>query len=217
MNRENGIGPCCAISSRSSAAIDRCACPSASGGGRSIVGWHHHAGLRHSVQDISARQGPRCPNRIPPLVTGAARRIGAAIARRLHEAGDVALHCRASRAERDALAASLEADRPAPSPSMTRRLPVAGPGRATLTRFGRLDALVNNASRSMPRRSTPSPRPNGTTCSPRTRARRCFSPRPPRRRCAKALARSSTCSTSTPNARCPATAPTAWRRPRRRR
>src|SRR5690606_20125435 len=46
------------------------------------------------------------------LVTGAARRLGAAIARRLHEAGyAVALHCRDSRAEADALAAELEAAR----------------------------------------------------------------------------------------------------------
>ncbi len=85
------------------------------------------------------------------LVTGAARRIGAAIARRLHEAGyDVALHCRASRAERDALAASLEADRPGSTLALDAdladltRLP--GLVEATLTRFGRLDALVNNAS-----------------------------------------------------------------------
>ncbi len=85
------------------------------------------------------------------LVTGAARRIGAAIARRLHSAGyDVALHCRDSRAERDALAASLEAERPGSTLALDAdladlaRLP--GLVEATLARFGRLDALVNNAS-----------------------------------------------------------------------
>ncbi|HET9472238.1 MAG TPA: SDR family NAD(P)-dependent oxidoreductase, partial [Usitatibacter sp.] len=47
------------------------------------------------------------------LVTGAARRIGAAVARRLHAAGArVVLHCHRSRAEADALAAELEAARP---------------------------------------------------------------------------------------------------------
>ena len=42
------------------------------------------------------------------LVTGAAQRIGAAIARELHAAGcKVLLHCRHSRAEADALAKDL--------------------------------------------------------------------------------------------------------------
>ena len=39
------------------------------------------------------------------LITGAARRVGAAIARRLHGAGcNVVIHCNRSRAEADALA-----------------------------------------------------------------------------------------------------------------
>ena len=47
------------------------------------------------------------------LVTGSARRIGAAIARTLHGAGfDLVLHCHRSRRELDALAAELEAARP---------------------------------------------------------------------------------------------------------
>ena len=46
------------------------------------------------------------------LVTGAARRLGAAIAQQLHVAGyAVVLHCRGSRDEADALAARLEARR----------------------------------------------------------------------------------------------------------
>jgi len=85
------------------------------------------------------------------LVTGAARRVGAAIARRLHADGhDVALHYRASAAEMQALAAELEALGPEHAFALQAdlrefdRLPelVA----RTVGRFGRLDALVNNAS-----------------------------------------------------------------------
>ena len=85
------------------------------------------------------------------LVTGAARRVGAAIARSLHAAGyDVALHCRDSRGERDALAAVLEGQRHGSTLALDAdlaeldRLPALVD--ATLARFGRLDALVNNAS-----------------------------------------------------------------------
>src|SRR5690348_15300828 len=85
------------------------------------------------------------------LVTGAARRVGAAIARTLHAAGyDVALHGRRSVAERDAVIAELESQRAASTLGLqadlrdSDRLPelVA----ETVSRFGRLDALVNNAS-----------------------------------------------------------------------
>ena len=85
------------------------------------------------------------------LITGAARRVGACIARTLHAAGyDVALHCRHSRAELDALIADLETARPLSTLALqadladAARLPelVA----ATVARFGRLDGLINNAS-----------------------------------------------------------------------
>ena len=85
------------------------------------------------------------------LVAGAARRLGAAIARRLHAAGyDLALHYRHSAADMDALVAELEAARPGSAFCLQAdlavydRLPelVAH----TLGRYGRLDALVNNAS-----------------------------------------------------------------------
>lgn len=47
------------------------------------------------------------------LVTGAARRVGAAIARALHRTGaDVALHYRSSGADAQALAAELNRIRP---------------------------------------------------------------------------------------------------------
>jgi pteridine reductase len=85
------------------------------------------------------------------LVTGAARRVGAVIARTLHGAGyRVALHHRASGEAALALQAELERARPGSTLLLQAelahfdRLPelVAH----TVGRFGRLDALVNNAS-----------------------------------------------------------------------
>ncbi|HLS83527.1 MAG TPA: pteridine reductase [Arenimonas sp.] len=85
------------------------------------------------------------------LVTGAARRVGAVIARRLHAAGyDIALHHRASAAEAAALAARMQAERPDSVLLLQGELADdAVPARLVadcLARFGRLDALVNNAS-----------------------------------------------------------------------
>lgn len=89
------------------------------------------------------------------LVTGAARRIGAAIVRRLHADGyDIALHYRGSAGEAAALAAELERIRSGSVSLLQADLAefdrlaeiVAG----TLGRFGRLDALVNNASAFFP-------------------------------------------------------------------
>jgi pteridine reductase len=89
------------------------------------------------------------------LVTGAARRIGAAIARRLHADGyDLALHYRESADAIGALAAELEAARTGSVLALQAdlaefdRLPelVAD----TVGRYGRLDALVNNASAFFP-------------------------------------------------------------------
>jgi pteridine reductase len=92
---------------------------------------------------------------IPPrpvaLVTGAARRLGAAIARGLHGAGyELALHYRDSGADMQVLAAELEAARSGSVLVLQAdlaefdRLPelIA----QAVGRFGRLDALVNNAS-----------------------------------------------------------------------
>jgi len=85
------------------------------------------------------------------LVTGAARRIGAVIARRLHAAGyDVALHARRSRAELDGLAAELESARASSTLALEADLGdvavLPDLANAAVERFGRLDALVNNAA-----------------------------------------------------------------------
>lgn len=85
------------------------------------------------------------------LVTGAARRIGAAIARRLHAAGaSVVLHCHRSRAEAERLRDELNAER-AHSAAVVQADLLDGavlPGlvEESASAFGRLDALVNNAS-----------------------------------------------------------------------
>ena len=85
------------------------------------------------------------------LITGAARRIGAAIARRLHaEGARVVLHCHKSRDEAERVAAELNAARPESCAIVQADLlQVAALPRLAeeaARAFGRLDALVNNAS-----------------------------------------------------------------------
>jgi pteridine reductase len=85
------------------------------------------------------------------LITGAARRVGAAIARRLHGAGaNLMLHYHVSERDAQALQAELNASR-ADSVALVQADLLNAPGlteivRNTLARFERIDALVNNAS-----------------------------------------------------------------------
>jgi pteridine reductase len=89
------------------------------------------------------------------LVTGGAKRVGAAIARRLHREGaNLMLHYRGSEREARALRVELNAAR-ADSVALVQAdlLDVAGLSeivRNTLGRFERLDALINNASAFFP-------------------------------------------------------------------
>lgn len=85
------------------------------------------------------------------LVTGSARRIGAAINRRLHADGyDIAIHCHRSRDDADALAQQLNNIRPGSAVVVQRDLKetrqLEHVIHAVLDTFGRLDLLVNNAS-----------------------------------------------------------------------
>lgn len=85
------------------------------------------------------------------LITGAAKHVGAQIARSLHGAGyDLALHYRHSRGEMDALCAELNMARNGSAQAIQAELAdvevMPRIVEACITRFGRLDALVNNAS-----------------------------------------------------------------------
>jgi len=89
------------------------------------------------------------------LVTGGVKRVGAAIARRLHREGaNLMLHYRGSEREAKALRAELNAAR-ADSAALVQADLLDVPGlseivRNTVGRFERLDALVNNASAFFP-------------------------------------------------------------------
>ena len=89
------------------------------------------------------------------LVTGGARRVGAAIARRLHGVGaSVLLHYRDSESEAAKLEAELNAARAKSAQRVKAELlaPIAPRAlvSAALQSFGRLDLLVNNASSFFP-------------------------------------------------------------------
>src|SRR5436305_14000248 len=89
------------------------------------------------------------------LITGGARRLGAAIARRLHGAGAaVLIHYRDSDADAAKLEAELNAARPKSASKVKAELlaPIAPRAlvAAALESFGRLDVLVNNASAFFP-------------------------------------------------------------------
>lgn len=89
------------------------------------------------------------------LVTGSARRIGAAIARTLHAAGyDVVLHQRSLTRELRSLVEELEGKREQSTLALPVELAdldaVADMPERCIERFGRLDVLVNNASSYFP-------------------------------------------------------------------
>jgi pteridine reductase len=89
------------------------------------------------------------------LVTGASRRVGAAIARRLHAGGaNLVLHYRSAEAETAALETELNALRPKSAARVKAELlaPIAPRAlvAAALESFGRLDVVVNNASSFFP-------------------------------------------------------------------
>ena len=89
------------------------------------------------------------------LITGGARRVGAAITRRLHAAGaSVLVHYRDSDSDAAKLVAELNGVRPKSAATVKAELlaPIAPRAlvSAALESFGRLDLLVNNASAFFP-------------------------------------------------------------------
>jgi len=85
------------------------------------------------------------------LITGGARRVGAAIARKLHGAGaSLVIHYHRSAAEAQALAAELNEARPSSVTPLGADLlnlkVLESLVEATIARHGHLDVLVNNAS-----------------------------------------------------------------------
>jgi len=85
------------------------------------------------------------------LITGGAKRIGAAIARGLHAQGaNVAIHCLHSRDDAENLCAILNRERSGSAIVLTADLldtaQLPNLVTQTLAAFGRLDVLVNNAS-----------------------------------------------------------------------
>jgi pteridine reductase len=85
------------------------------------------------------------------MVTGGARRIGAALSRGMHDAGaQVVIHCKDSTSEAKSLCESLESHRPDSASWLKADLLDYASlpdlvGRA-VDAFGRLDVLINNAS-----------------------------------------------------------------------
>jgi len=91
------------------------------------------------------------PNNRVALITGGAKRIGAEVVRVLHTEGfDIALHYHSSDTDAHALQLELDAKRSRSVLLLKADLAdtAALPGliEATIARFGRLDALINNAS-----------------------------------------------------------------------
>ncbi|MFU8878273.1 MAG: SDR family NAD(P)-dependent oxidoreductase, partial [Wenzhouxiangellaceae bacterium] len=85
------------------------------------------------------------------IVTGGARRLGAAIVEHLHDRGlKVLIHCHQSQAQAQALATTLNGKRAGSAAVIAADLEDEdAPGRivdAALQAFGRIDVLVNNAS-----------------------------------------------------------------------
>lgn len=85
------------------------------------------------------------------LITGAAKRVGAAIAEQLHALGwRVLVHCHRSERQAQALCQRLNASRPESAAVLVADLASAEAivtlAQHAQTHFGRLDALVNNAS-----------------------------------------------------------------------
>ena len=112
------------------------------------------------------------------LITGGARRVGAEIARTLHAHGmNIVIHYRSSRDDAHALQTELERHRPnsvvLAKGDLLKVAQLPGVVEEAVAAFGRLDALVNNAS-------TFYPTPVGTAGAGPASVRDAAGSRPPR-------------------------------------
>jgi pteridine reductase len=103
------------------------------------------------MMPVTPRPVPVCLTGKTVLITGAARRVGAEIARVLHAAGaNLVLHYRSSREDAQALAAELNAARAASAVTAECDLLDIAQFPALIAQavqtFGGLDVLINNAS-----------------------------------------------------------------------
>ncbi len=106
------------------------------------------------MTDIPAIKAPATESPVA-LITGAAHRLGAATARRLHQRGwRVVVHYRSRQQQAEALVDGFNQARPASAIALAADLSQADDierlARTTIARWGRLDGLVNNASRFYP-------------------------------------------------------------------
>ena len=118
-----------------------------------VNGLAYSQGRSAKIAIMSASATSIAPQPMPKamLVTGAAKRVGAAITRTLHTAGcNVIVHCNRSRREADLLAAELNALRPHSAAILQGDLLAHNALKGLVDQarsfFGRLDGLVNNAS-----------------------------------------------------------------------
>src|SRR5690242_16825735 len=115
MKRENGIqSPSCAmrVAMRSASSLESASASGGGGGSPGSAGGGMVGGSATLMRFLSQSAGEYSMQGGVVLVTGAARRIGAAIARELHRAGaNVVLHYRGSRAEAEGLAKELNGAR----------------------------------------------------------------------------------------------------------
>ncbi len=104
-----------------------------------------------SVEKRGAQKGAQKAVQKVALITGAARRIGAAIASKFHQQGfTVILHCNNSRSEADALAAQFNAERANSAcvvqADLNNVAAITQLVTTVLEQFSAVDVLVNNAS-----------------------------------------------------------------------